>query len=338
MANFDSLKPAYGKNEAKGIFVFIEHDGKRLEPVSLELLGAARQFAPGEKVSSILLGHNVRALAEEAVKHGADEVFLVDDAHLKDYATGPCTKALMDVVVRHRPDILLLGATQNGCDLAGRLAVRLQTGLTAHATALEMEKGTGNLIGWVPGFGGGIAAAVKCPDRRPQMFTVRPGVLSALPHDGKRTGNIREEKVEFRKGDLWTEVVGRTPIEALDITKAERIVALGRGTEGNTGPVKELAEALHAEVGGTRVAVDEGWLDKERMVGQTGYAVKPKVAVVCGVSGATQFTVGIENAGLVVAINSDPEAPIFEVADLCVVDDLFRILPALSSLARKGGA
>ena len=339
--NFESLQPLYTKEEAKGIYIYLEQSDGKLENVSLELIGEAKKLAPDEKIHGIIIGHDVRPLAELAIKHGADVVYIVDDKRLRDYTPEPYTKAVTNIVKKYRPDIFLIGATQNGCDLAGRLAIRLQTGLIAHVTGLEKEvdassgHATGNLIGWVPGFGGGIAAAVQCPDKRPQMFTVRPGVFTALPYTQDHKGEIYEEKIKFSKGDFWTEIISRKKIETFDITKAERIIAVGRGIEGNMKIAVELAQSLHAEIGGTRVAVDEGWISKERMIGQTGYTTKPKVAIVCGVSGATQFTIGIENAGLVVAINNDEDAPIFENADLCIVDDLFKILPRLTDIIKS---
>lgn len=332
--NFELLQPPYTKEEARGIYIYLEQSDGNLENVSLELIGEAKKLAPDEKIYGILIGHEVHVLADMAIKHGADVVYIVDDKRLIDYTPGPYTKAVMNIIKKYKPDIFLIGATQNGCDLAGRLAVRLQTGLTAHVTGLEKGE-SGNLIGWVPGFGGGIAAAVQCPDKRPQMFTVRPGVFTALPYNQDHKGEIHEEKIKFSNGDFWTEIISRKKIETFDITKAERIIAVGRGIEGNMKIAEELAQSLHAEIGGTRVAVDEGWISKERMIGQTGYSTKPKVAIVCGISGATQFTIGIENAGLVVAINNDEEAPIFENADVYIVDDLFKILPPLTNILKN---
>jgi electron transfer flavoprotein alpha subunit len=303
------VKSLYDPKEARGIWVYLEQDQGKMESVSLELLGKARQLADPAKltVTSLLLGHEVAGLAEEAIAAGAD-----------------ATQAILD----GKPDILLLGATPNGRDLAGRIAVRVRTGLTADCTDLALEE-EGLLSGQVTGFGGGIFAYIKCPNHRPQMFTVRPGVFSPPEPDATRKGKTKSVPAELSEDDVKVQVVEHVVGEGVDITRAEVIVAAGRGCRGDFTLVRELADLLGGEVGWSRVPVDEGWVSRDAMIGQTGYVTRPKLAIICGISGAFQFTVGVEKAETIVAINLDEEAPIFESADYCIVDDMFRVLPPL---------
>jgi electron transfer flavoprotein alpha subunit len=222
-----------------------------------------------------------------------------------------------------------MGATVNGRDLAGRLAVRLRTGLTADCTDLLIDKGTGLLSGEVTGFGQGVLATIQCPVTRPQMATVRPGVFARPDFDAARTGIIEVLGAAIPMEDQQVKVLRHSSRRGTDITQAERIVIGGRGVQGDFALIRKLARSLGADVGATRVAVDQGWIGHDRMVGQTGSVTRPKLAIVCGASGAMQFTVGIQESETVVAINSDPEAPIFESADYCVADDVFQVLPRL---------
>jgi electron transfer flavoprotein alpha subunit len=216
-----------------------------------------------------------------------------------------------------------------GRDLAGRLAVRFRTGLTADCIDLALEEGTGLLLGEVAGFGGGILATIKCEHHRPQMATVRPGVFVARRRDGGGRGEICPEPAVDGGASSQTHVLERSVGNRVDITKAEQIVVAGGGTRGNLDGVRRLAAMIDAEVGATRVAADAGWLSHERMIGQTGSAAHPRLAVLCGVSGAMQFTVGIQEAEVLVAINNDPGAPVFELVDYGIVGDLETVLPAL---------
>jgi electron transfer flavoprotein alpha subunit len=316
--------------EAKGVWVYIEHENNEIEPVSLELLGKGREIADKKNTElvGILLGDKVKDLANEIIARGADKVIVVEHPYLKTYTTGPYTKVISELIVSKKPDIFLFGATRNGVDLAGRAAVRVRTGLNAHCTELEINE-KGLLIGWVPGFGGGIAAGIKCENHRPQMSTVRPGIFRALEPDRTRKGEIEEVKVELTESDCTTTVIEQKLLTQVDISKAERIVAIGGGVQGKLELVKELANLLHAEIGATRVATDAGWVEKERMIGQTGVTTRPKLVICLGISGATQFTIGIDKAETVIAINIDEGAPIFDHADYYIVDDLFKILPEL---------
>lgn len=324
----ESLYPA---KDAHGIWVYLEHTDGHLEGVSLELLGRARTLADatGEQLTALLLSADGSALAEQAVGYGADEVLLVPHPALSVYTTLPAARVVADLVAQRRPSILLLGATVNGRDLAGRLAVRLRTGLTADCTDLLVDEATGLLSGEVTGFGQGILATIQCPDTRPQMATVRPGVFARPVFDSARSGRTEVIAVDIPEEDQHVRVLRQSSRRSADITQAERLVIGGRGMQGDMALLRRLAKALKADVGATRVAVDQGWIGHDRMVGQTGSVTRPKLAFVCGASGAMQFTVGIQESEAVVAINSDPEAPIFEAADYCIADDVFQVLPQL---------
>jgi len=325
------IQPSYPPEEAKGVWVWLEHEAGRLSGVSLELLGQGRKLADtaSAALTAVILGRDLLPLAQEAVRYGADEVLAVEHPLLEPYTADPSTKVLTGLVLERKPDVLLLGATANGRDLAGRLAVRLRTGLTADCTDLSIDAATGLLSGEVTGFGQGILATIQCPRHRPQMATVRPGVFPRPAAEPGRQGRIEQVQALLSNEDARVRVVKRSLRKGVDITQAEKLVVGGRGVQGDFGLVRALAKALGAEVGATRVAVDLGWIGHERMVGQTGSVTRPKLAIVCGASGAMQFTVGIQEAETVVAINSDPQAPIFDSADYCIADDLFQVLPPL---------
>jgi electron transfer flavoprotein alpha subunit len=336
-------KSIYDPKEARDIWVYLEQDRGKLESVSLELLGKARLLAdPAKlKVTGLLLGNKVAGLAKEAIAAGADDVVIAEHPLLRQYTTDGYTKVATKAILERKPDILLLGATPNGRDLAGRIAVKVRTGLTADCTDLSLGE-DGLLSGEVTGFGGGILAYIKCPNHRPQMCTVRPGVFSPPTPKASRKGKTTPVPVELSKSDVKVKVLEHVVGEGVDITRADVIVAAGRGCRGDFSQVKELAGLLGGEVGWSRVPVDEGWASRDCMIGQTGYVTRPKLAIICGISGAFQFTVGIEKAETIVAINLDEEAPIFEQADYCVVDDMFRVLPPLidaikTTQGRNGG-
>jgi len=327
----------YGAQEASAIWVYLEQAQGRLESVSLELVGKARELTDGRgiPVVGVLLGDQVSGLAQEAIAAGADEVRVADHPLLRQYTTDGYAKVFTELVLEGKPDILLLGATPNGRDLAGRMAVRLRTGLTADCTDLKLDEETGLLIGEVTGFGGGILAYIKCPDNRPQMATVRPGVFAVPEADAARQGKVVSVPVKLAEEDIKAQVLEHVVGQGVDITRAEVLVAAGRGCRGDFTLVNELAGLLGGEVGWSRVPVDEGWASRDCMIGQTGYVTRPKLAIVCGVSGAFQFTVGIEKAETIVAINTDAEAPIFEQADYCIVDDMFNVLPSLIEAVKR---
>ncbi len=327
----------YGPDQAQGIWVYLEQQGGQLEGVSLELLAKARELADetSAELTGVLLGADVKALAKDAVAHGVDRVLVGEDPELEQYRTEPYARVVTGLVTEHKPDIFLLGATPDGRDLAGRLAVRLRTGLTADCTGLALEDGTGLLLGEVTGFGGGILATIKCEQHRPQMATVRPGVFAASAPDKSRKADIQRVNVTLAPEDSRVEVLERVIEEGVDLTRSKVIVAGGRGTRGDFSLLEELAELLGGDVGATRVAVDEGWIGRDRQIGQTGLVTRPDLAICCGISGATHFTVGVEKAGMVVSINTDREADIFEHSDYGVVEDIFQILPPLLEELRK---
>jgi electron transfer flavoprotein alpha subunit len=330
-------KSLYGAKDASGIWVYLEQDQGRLEGVSLELMGKARELADGRGIPVVgaLLGDQVSELAQEAIAAGADEVRVADHPLLAQYTTDGYTKVFTELIVDGKPDILLLGATPNGRDLAGRIAVRVRTGLTADCTDLKLDEKTGLLIGEVTGFGGGILAYIKCPDNRPQMATVRPGVFAVPEPDSSRQGKVVDVPVKLAEKDIRVQVLEHAVGGGVDITRAEVVVAAGRGCGGDFTLVNELAGLFGGEVGWSRVPVDEGWVSRDCMIGQTGYVTRPKLAIVCGISGAFQFTVGIEKAETIVAVNIDPEAPIFEQADYCIIDDMFNVLPPLIEAVKR---
>lgn len=335
----DLGQPAYPPEEAHGLWVWLEQHGGVLEDVGRELLGKGRVLADalGEPLTAVLLGRreDVQPLTGEVAALGADKVLVGVHPLLELYTTDAYTAAMDQLVRVQKPSILLTGATPDGRDLAGRLAVRLHTGLTADCTELGIATDSKLLESHVVGFGGGIAAVIVVSQHRPQMATVRPGVFAMPPvrADGTRAA-VHQMKITLIPAQARVQVLERHVRTGADLTRAPVVVIGGGGTRGNFAPLEELAAALGGEVGATRVAVDHGWAPRERQIGQTGTVVRPKVAIACGISGASQFTVGIDDAGTVIAINSDPEAPMFEAADYAVAADLFRVLPPLLSELR----
>jgi electron transfer flavoprotein alpha subunit len=330
----------YGPGEASGIWVFLEHEDGEIVPVSRELLGKARELA-GRSESSLtglVMGNDVEDVAAKASRLDLDRVLTVPHPRLEPFTAEANSFAAAAAIRAQRPDVLLMGATPYGRDLAGRLAVMLQTGLTADCTDLDLEPDSGLLLGEVSGFGGDILAMIKCERRRPQMATVRPGVFAETGHRRAAPAPIDTFAVDVPAQAVPVRVLARRKHHGVDISRAGRLVIAGRGVQGEMSLVESLARVLDAEVGATRVAVDEGWIGRDRQIGQTGIVVRPGLAIVCGASGATQFTVGIDKAGLVVALNQDPEAPIFEQADLCVVEDLFPVVRALLARFESEGA
>lgn len=321
----------------KGLWVVMEQEEGRLLPVGLELLGKGRELADemGEALTAIALGHDIRHLGEEAVRYGADDVLLVDHPLLARYTTDGYTKVMADLIQARKPNVLLIGATYNGRDLAGRLAVRLHTGLTAHATRLAVDKESGLVLSAVPGFGGSILAVIKTEFGRPQMSTVSPGIFQPLPPDDNRRGKVERVAVQLSQPDIRSRVLEREVVPVEDIASAERIIVAGMGTGGELDLVEDLATALQASVGVTRPLVDLGVAQREKQIGSTGVSLRSKLAIVLGASGASHFVSGLRGADTVIAVNTDEEAPIFDESDLCVVADLFEILPRLLEQLEK---
>jgi len=324
----------YGINEEeKAIWVFLEQTDGVLEGVSLELLSKGRQLADEVdwSLTGLLIGHQIKDLSDEAYTYGADEVWLADHPLLKLFTVDAYTHVAYQALTEAHPSVFLCGATPNGRDLAGRLAVRLRTGLNADCTDLRLDAGTGVLTSEVTGFGGGVLALLESPEHRPQMSTIRPGVFPPGEADLNRVGSLFEMQVKLEEEMIQTQIIERVVGEGIDLTQAVALLCGGRGMDGKFSILEELAELMDGEVGATRPPVDEGHIERDRQVGQTGIVCRPKVALACGISGAFHFVVGIQDADMVVAINTDPDAPIFEYADYCVVGDAFQVVPALIS-------
>jgi electron transfer flavoprotein alpha subunit len=326
--------------ESKSIWVCLEiHEGK-LAPVSLELLSKGRELANevGWSLIGLLLGDQISGCSEEVYAHGADEVWVINHPLLQHFTIEAYAEAASKAIMQGKPSVLLFGATPNSRDLAGRLAVRLKTGLNADCTNLRIDPDRGILISEVSGFGGGIIAYLEAAHHRPQMATVRPGVFGIKEPEDVKDGTTQEIQVELTEEMIKTQILDRVIGETPDLTQAEILICGGRGIDGDFKMLQELAELLHGEVGATRPPVDEGHIERERQIGQTGVMGHPKLAIACGISGAFHFVVGIQDADTIIAINSDPEAPIFEFADYCIVGDVFEVLPALLQTLKNEGA
>ena len=317
--------------ESKEIWVYLEQERGVLEGVSLELLGKGRRMADemGWQLTGLLLGNRVAHLAQEAFAYRADRVWLAEHPLLEHFTIDAYARVAFRALMQGKPSVFLLGATHNGRDLAARLAVRLRTGLNADCTELRLDSQGGLLISEVSGFGGGVLALIEMRHHRPQMATVRPGVFQVQAEAAEKSGEIVRIPVELTEGMIRTRIVERVAGEGVDLTRAPVLVAGGRGMGADFSILEKLAAALGGEVGATRPSVDLGIIERERQVGQTGVVCSPKLAICCGISGAFHFVVGIEKAGTVIAVNSDPEAPIFDYADYCVVGDAHKVLPAL---------
>ncbi len=320
----------------KGVWVYGEQRGGELDEVALELLGEGRKLADRLKspLSAVLMGENMDDAAKKLIAHGADNVYVVDDPSLKNFVDETYCDVFVQLIKAYKPEIILLGATTYGRSLAPRISSRLNTGLTADCTKLEIDEETGNLMQTRPAFGGNLMATIICPNRRPQMSTVRPRVMKALPPDDSRTGNIIKPKVNIPEA-LNTKVIDvvASLSEMVNLAEAEIIVSGGRGLGDpkNFSLIEELAKALGGAVGASRAAVDAGWIPYCHQVGQTGKTVGPKVYIACGISGAVQHLAGMSSSETIVAINKDPDAPIFKVATFGIVGDLMQVVPALIS-------
>jgi electron transfer flavoprotein alpha subunit len=323
--------------EQKAIWVFLEQEGGSLEGVSLELLAKGRELADrvGWRLAGLLLGDEVVGLAETAVSHGADEIILIEHPLLEFFTVDAYAHVAFQALMECQPSIFLLGATPNGRDLAGRLAVRLRTGLNADCTDLRLNPETGVLVSEVSGFGGGVLALIEMQKHRPQMATVRPGVFLPGTAVSTRNGAITRIDVDLHKDVIHTRVVERVVGQGVDLTQTPVLVAGGRGVDGRFDMLRDLADLLGGDVGATRPPVDEGHIERERQIGQTGVVCRPKIVICCGISGAFHFVVGIQEADTVIAINSDPEAPIFDYADYCIVGDVHQIIPVLIGALQK---
>lgn len=328
------------KTSYKHVFVFAEQRGGEICSVAFELLGKARDLADalGEKVVAILAGDNIAGQAQTLIEQGADQVICVDSPELKEYLTEPYAQALYQIVTQYQPSIVLFGATTIGRDLAPRLSARLETGLTADCTKLEISDEK-ELMMTRPAFGGNLMATIQCPDHRPQMSTVRPGVMRRMDRNPQRSGEIIPFDVRFDRDRFRVRFIENVCVDkgTMDIADARILVSGGRGVGSKEGFAKlqELASVMGAEVSSSRAMVDAGVMDHGRQVGQTGKTVRPDLYFALGISGAIQHLAGMEEAGYIVAINKDKYAPIFQVADLGIVGDLQKIVPLLTERLAK---
>ena len=318
----------------KGVMVFAEQRDGNIMNIALELLGEGKKLATdlGVELGAILIGDNVADKAKELFAYGADAVYLAEDPALKDYRTESYTAAFEKIIKTYKPEIILIGATNIGRDLGPRVAGRVHTGLTADCTKLDIDQETRLLLQTRPAFGGNVMATIQCPDFRPQMATVRPGVMQKAAPDANRTGKI--VKVDYDQNTkvrtIVKEVV-RESSKVVNLEEAEFIVAGGRGLCGSDGfeLLQQLADELGGILGASRGAVDAGWISNTHQVGQTGKTVRPKIYIACGISGAIQHVAGMQNSDIIVAINKNANAPIFKVADYGIVGDLYQVVPAM---------
>ena len=329
-------------SEYKDVYVFAEQREGKLQNVALELLGKARELADAnnEKVVAMLLGKDITPLAQTLIAHGADKVMVVDHDLLKDYMTEPYTEAITAIIEKEKPSIMLIGATTIGRDLGPRVSARNRTGLTADATKLEISDDEAHEFRMTrPAFGGNLMATILCKNHRPQMSTVRPGVMQKMAADNSRKGEVVNFEVNFNLEKINRVKLVKTVHEekaVTDISEAKILVSGGRGvgTKDGFGKLEALAKELGGEVSSSRAMVDAGVMPADRQVGQTGKTVRPQLYMACGISGAIQHLAGMEESELIVAINKDKFAPIFQVADLGIVGDLHKIVPMLTERLR----
>lgn len=328
--------------KTKDLWVFIEtkEDGSARN-VGLELLNPGRRLADGQggELVAVVIGYNTNGAVTAAGEQGADRIIVVEGSEYQHYSTDAYVDAMEYLLKKYEPTTLLIGATSYGRDMGPRLSCRLGSGLTADCTGLDLEEETGNMAWTRPAFGGNLMATIICPDGRPQIGTCRPGVFkkqqAALSHAEIIIENfhVPAEKIRTR----LLEVIQETAEAIVDLEGADIIVSGGRGVGGPEGftPIKELADALGGVVGSSRAAVDSGWIPYSHQVGQTGKTVAPKLYIACGISGAIQHLAGMSGSDCIVAINKDPDAPIFEVANYGIVGNLFEVLPELAAEIKR---
>lgn len=328
------------KSQYKDIYVFAEQREGVIQNVALELLCKARELAShlNEKVYAVLIGHGVKEKAPELIAYGADTVLCVDSPELEHYLTEPYAQAVTQIVRERKPSVLLIGATTIGRDLGPRLSARLETGLTADCTGLDISE-EGDLMMTRPAFGGNLMATILCKEHRPQMSTVRPGVMRKGQRDENRKGEVEMVNVRFDRSKFKVRLVETVKEQKnlIDITEAKVLVSGGRGVGNAEGfkMLEDLAGTIKAEVSSSRAMVDAGVMPHDRQVGQTGKTVRPDVYFALGISGAIQHLAGMEESDYIIAINKDKYAPIFQVADLGIVGDVKKIVPLLTEKLKK---
>lgn len=332
-------------NKTNDFWVFVEtNEDGTAKNVGLELLTPGRRLADaqGGRLVAVVIGSGIEAAVKAACSHGADQVISVDGPEFQTYTTDAYTIALTMLVEKYGPLAMMIGATNNGRDLGPRVSCRLGTGLTADCTAVDIDKETGKVAWTRPAFGGNLMATILCPEHFPQIGTVRPGVFKKS-EPGETKAEVIWEKIHVEQESIRTqvlEVLADMEGDQVDLENADIIVSGGRGVGGPEGfaPVRELAEALGATVGASRAAVDSGWISHAHQVGQTGKTVAPKLYIACGISGAIQHQAGMSGSDCIVAVNKDPDAPIFDIADYGIVGNLFDVLPVLTEEIRKARA
>ena len=336
-----------GLEEYKGVYVFAQQVDNELSGIAFELLGKAKELAKdlNTDVTAMLLGSDVKGLVDQLAEYGADKVIVVDDPELKNYRTEPYAHAVASIINEYKPEIVLVGATAIGRDLGPRVSARVATGLTADCTVLEIgdfpinpipgkEQKHNQLLMTRPAFGGNTIATIACPDNRPQMATVRPGVMQKKEPVAGAKAEVIEYNPGFTPNDKYVEILDivKSVTETVDIQAAKILVSGGRGVGSaeNFALLDDLAEALGGTVSCSRAVVDNGWKPKDLQVGQTGKTVRPNVYFAIGISGAIQLVAGMEESDIIIAINKDPDAPIFDVADYGIVGDALKIVPKLT--------
>ena len=328
------------KAQYKNVYVFVEQREGVIQNVGLELLGKARELADAlnEKVYAMLLGHDLTTQAQECIAYGADTVLRVDAPELATYVTEPYAQAIYQIIRDNNPSIVLIGATTIGRDLGPRLSARVETGLTADCTGLEISEER-DLLMTRPAFGGNLMATIICKEHRPQMSTVRPGVMRMGQRDENRKGTIEDVKINFDKSKFRVRVLEtvKQTKNLVDITEAHVLISGGRGVGNAEGfdMLRAMANTIGAEVSASRAMVDAGVLGHERQVGQTGKTVRPDLYFAMGISGAIQHLAGMEESEYIIAINKDKFAPIFNVADLGIVGDVRKIVPLLTEKLKR---
>jgi len=327
----------------KNLWVFIETNQQGgARNVGIELLGPGLRLAKvqGGNLVAVVIGSNVDEAVKSAAAYGAEQIIVVDGPEYAHYTTDAYTDALYALVEKYRPTTILIGATSTGRDMAPRLSCRLRTGLTADCTALDIDAESGNVAWTRPAFSGNLMATILCPDQRPQIGTIRPGVFKKIEPNMSSQAEIIKEDIHISADLIRTELIESMENlsgELVDLEGAEIIVSGGRGVGGPEGfkPIRELAKALGATVGASRAVVDAGWIAPEHQVGQTGKTVGPKLYIACGISGAIQHLAGMSGSDRIIAINNDPDAPIIKVADYAVIGDLFEVIPELITQINK---
>lgn len=322
-------------NDYNGVWVIGEQREGKINPVTIELIGEGRKLADqlGKELAVVIAGYEVEKEVNELLHYSVDKVYYINDPLLKDFTTDGYAISIANLIERKKPEVVLVGATSIGRDIAPRIAGKVGTGLTADCTKLEIDSTDNKLLQTRPAFGGNLMATIVCPKNRPQMSTVRPGVMAKAVRNESETGILEVVTPELTEKMIRTRLVEILPQEkkSVNLTDARIIVSGGRGLKRAEGfeLIKELADKLGAEIGASRAAVDSGWIEHSHQVGQTGTTVRPELYIACGISGAIQHLAGMSDSKYIVAINKDAKAPIFSICDYGIVGDLYEIIPEM---------